>query len=90
MGNLREHRKSLERFPRSPPTWQESKAKITSDTDQAVNALNGRIVAWNDAPVTAVPALDGATQGTAIIAGSLPGNPSGCYILDNNMKTICF
>ena len=48
----------LERFRRSPPTWQESKAKITSDTDQAVNALNGRIVAWNDAPVTAVPALD--------------------------------
>ncbi len=26
---------------------QESKAKITSDTDQAVNALNGRIVAWS-------------------------------------------
>lgn len=25
---------------------QESKAKITGDTDQAVNALNGRIASW--------------------------------------------
>lgn len=82
----------LESFPRSPPTRQESKAKITSDTDQAVNALNGRIVAWNVGSwKTPVPAfLDGAKQGTVIIAGNLPENPSGCYIHDSNMKTICF
>lgn len=52
-----------------PPTPQESKAKITSDTDQAVNALNGRIVAWNVGSwKTPVPALDGAKQGTVIFA----------------------
>jgi hypothetical protein len=34
------------RAPAISTYLQESKAKITSDTDQAVNALNGRIASW--------------------------------------------
>ena len=81
---------------------QESKAKI-SDTDRAVNALNGRIVAWNVFGGSCPSILGGAKHETdncwkftreSNIVWSKCVNPSCCCTHESNiklkMKTIMF